>query len=185
MIASGSVISVKEGDPHESVSVEWDVDGRCCMCIVVLLFILRPPGTVDVISPWELQLENQPVYKYANVPRGASHWPFATLILALWTLHLHNAFHSFFLQFYLASLRTQKSSLLLPTRLMVQELLMYKRLQELVNVCELIIAFRTTSRQYRSAFGPMLFGNWASTKNPATLLPTCSSALHRSRCCIR
>ena len=29
------------------------------------------PGTVDVISPWELQLENRPVYKYANLPRGA------------------------------------------------------------------------------------------------------------------
>ncbi len=24
-----------------------------------------------MISPWELQLENDPVYKYANVPRGA------------------------------------------------------------------------------------------------------------------
>ena len=29
-------------------------------------------GTVDVISPWELQLEEQAVYKYASVPRGST-----------------------------------------------------------------------------------------------------------------
>lgn len=36
LLVPGTVVSVRKGDPHESVSVEWDVDGRspfaaiCC-----------------------------------------------------------------------------------------------------------------------------------------------------------
>ena len=46
-------------------------------------FVLAPPGTVDVVSPWELQLENQPVYKYANVPRGAAYLYFCDMTCCL------------------------------------------------------------------------------------------------------
>jgi hypothetical protein len=86
-------------------------------------FVLAPPGTVDVVSPWELQLENQPVYKYANVPRGAAYLYFCDMTCCL--LCMSGTDTHFSLQFYLVLSLTAKPSLLLPTRLMVQKLLMY------------------------------------------------------------
>ncbi len=46
--------------------------GRCAAGCPVTARVSPPPGTADAISPWELQLEEQEVYKYANVPRGST-----------------------------------------------------------------------------------------------------------------
>lgn len=72
MIIAGTVLAVNKGDPHESVNVEWDVDGAPLFAPSSSCTSHFFSGTVDVISPWELQLEEQAVYKYANVPRGST-----------------------------------------------------------------------------------------------------------------
>jgi hypothetical protein len=41
LLVPGTVVSVRKGDPHESVSVEWDVDG--CFPLAAICCALPHP----------------------------------------------------------------------------------------------------------------------------------------------
>lgn len=128
VIAAGSVISVKKGDPHESVNVEWDVDGSCFCAQSSVCFLIstrhcrchKPLGAAAGEST-NLQI-CQRAEKYAA----------ATLFVTRFFVALGHFRRIVFpspqvlLQCYLASLPTARLSLLPPTRQMAQELLMYK-----------------------------------------------------------